>query len=88
MEPRAIRAASLVAIEQAIAEAEGVLQRQQAALTRLEAACAPTATRRAFIQTIEETLDWLRTTRADVILAAALARMMRPTGSPPHAPPR
>lgn len=88
MEPRPIPAASLVTIERAIAEAEGILQRQQAALARLEAARAPTATSRAFIQTMEETLDWLRAARADAILAATLARMMLPTGSPQHERPR
>lgn len=84
MEQRAIPLTSLVTIERAIVEAEGILQRQQASLAKLEAARAPTATSRALIQTLEETLHWLRAARVDAILAEALARMMRPADRPPH----
>ncbi|MGO4416635.1 hypothetical protein AB4Z27_27065 [Cupriavidus sp. KB_39] len=82
MEHRASAATSLVAIERAIAEAEGMLDRQQASQAMLEADSAPAAASRALIQTLEETLDWLRAARVDAILAEALARMMRPSDPP------
>ncbi|MFP3686351.1 hypothetical protein SB847_21865, partial [Bacillus sp. SIMBA_026] len=77
-------ATSLVAIERAILEAERMLDRQQALLAELEAASAPAAGKRALIKTLEETLDWLRAARVDAILAEALARMRRPSGSRPR----